>query len=298
MTLDVSTLIICNALTGFLLGIYCLLYSFRQQTCPGFRCWIAAFFLLAAGFGALLARGPLPVWPSIILVNGCFMAVGLLRLDGSLRFLRGKTLSAWAYLAIPALVVLNSYVHLADDSLRMRTLLFSIFISTSFFVAGRVYLLNRRTSNRGLYVTCGLTLLLYGGLLLARAIFIFLKPTILSKELFSGLLTYDPFFLAAFLLETTLGICILLLNSNWLERVLLYSREELKVSLAELETVLSELKVLRGILPICASCKKIRDTSGTWTPVETYIHAHSEADFTHGMCPDCSKEFYPGIPDR
>jgi len=297
MALDVPTLIICNALTGFLLGTYCLLYSLRQQTCPGFRCWIAAFFLLAAGFAALLARGPLPVWPSIILVNGCFMAVGLLRLDGSLRFLRAKALSSWVYLAIPTLVALDSYFYLVDDNLRLRALLFSIFISTSFVVAGRFYLLNRRTSNRGLYVTGGLTLMFYGGLLLARGIYVFMQPTILPKEQLSGLLTYDPYFLAAFLLETTLGICFLLLNSNWLERVLQASREELKDSLAELKTALSELKVLRGILPICASCKKIRDASGTWTPLETYIHAHSEADFTHGMCPDCNQEFYPGIPD-
>jgi hypothetical protein len=297
MMLDVPTLILCNALTGFLLGTYCLLYNLRQQTCPGFRCWIAAFFLLAAGFAALLLRGPLPVWPSIVLVNGCFMALGLLRLDGSLRFLRAKALSAWAYLAIPTLVLLNSYFYLVDDNLRMRSLLFSIFIASCLVIAGRVYLLHRQTSNRGLYVTCGLTLLFYGGLLLARGIYVFLQPSILSKELLSGLLTYDPYFLAAFLLETTLGICFLLLNSNWLERALVASKGKLIASLTSLETAFAELKVLRGILPICASCKKIRDATGNWTPVETYIHAHSEADFTHGMCPDCRQEFYPGIPD-
>lgn len=281
--LDVPTLIVCNALTGFLLGSYSLLYSLRQQTCPGFRCWVAAFFLLAMGFFALVARGPLPVWLSIIMVHGCILAAGLLRLDGSLRFLHAKALSPWAYLSIPALVALSSYYYLVDDNLRMRALLLSIFVAFSLVLAGRLYWLHRQTSNRGLYVTCGLTLLLYGGLLLARGIYVFLQPSILPRELFSGLLKNDPYFLAAFLLETTLGICFLLLNSHWLERALLASQ--------------ANLKVLQGILPICASCKKIRDESGAWTPVETYIHNHSEADFTHGMCPDCRRNFYPDIPE-
>lgn len=56
---------------------------------------------------------------------------------------------------------------------------------------------------------------------------------------------------------------------------------------AELEKSLSEIKTLRGFLPICAGCKKIRDDYGLWTRVEEYIAKHSEAEFTHGLCPDC-----------
>ncbi len=55
----------------------------------------------------------------------------------------------------------------------------------------------------------------------------------------------------------------------------------------ELETALSEIKTLRGIIPICASCKKIRDDEGFWSQVEVYVSDHTEADFTHGLCPDC-----------
>ncbi|HKI52265.1 MAG TPA: hypothetical protein VJ995_09340 [Geothermobacteraceae bacterium] len=298
MRLDVYTLIICNGLIGLLLGVFYLLYSLRQKTCPGFRCWQAAYFLLAAGYLALLVRGLLPAWPSIILVNGCFIAVGLLRLAGSLRFLRGSALSPLAYLAIPTLVLLDSYFHLVDDNLRMRALLLSLFIFPCFVLAGWFFLLHRQTSNRGLFVTCGLVHMTYAGLLLWRGIFLYLKPSLDLKELMSGLMINDPYFMAAFLLEATLGICYLLLNSHWLESALVASKVKLKESLTLLETAHSELKVLRGILPICASCKKIRDESGTWTQVEAYIHAHSEADFTHGMCPDCRQEFYPGMPDE
>lgn len=61
----------------------------------------------------------------------------------------------------------------------------------------------------------------------------------------------------------------------------------------ELSDALTKVKTLSGLLPICASCKKIRDDKGDWEPVETYIAAHSEADFSHGMCPDCLEKLYP-----
>ena len=54
-----------------------------------------------------------------------------------------------------------------------------------------------------------------------------------------------------------------------------------------------DVKVLKGLLPICAKCKKIRDDKGYWNQVEIYIHEHTEADFSHGICPDCMKELYP-----
>jgi len=64
--------------------------------------------------------------------------------------------------------------------------------------------------------------------------------------------------------------------------------------ISEREKALSEAKVLRGLLPICASCKKIRDEMGQWHPVETYVHFHSEAEFSHGLCPACEQALYPG----
>ena len=69
-------------------------------------------------------------------------------------------------------------------------------------------------------------------------------------------------------------------------------REQLIV---KLEQALAEIKTLRGILPICASCKKIRDAEGNWTILETYIRQYSEADFTHGICPDCVGQLYSDL---
>ena len=71
--------------------------------------------------------------------------------------------------------------------------------------------------------------------------------------------------------------------------------QELKKRTQELEQALKEVKVLRGFIPICASCKKIRNDRGYWQLVEAYIREHSEAEFSHGICPDCIKKFFPGV---
>ena len=62
---------------------------------------------------------------------------------------------------------------------------------------------------------------------------------------------------------------------------------------AELRNALDKIKVLSGIIPICASCKKIRDDKGYWNQIEAYIRDHSEAEFSHGLCPECMKKLYP-----
>ena len=63
----------------------------------------------------------------------------------------------------------------------------------------------------------------------------------------------------------------------------------------ELQKALSKVKQMRGLLPICASCKKIRDDKGYWNQIESYIKEHSEADFSHSLCPECAKKLYPNL---
>jgi AmiR/NasT family two-component response regulator len=61
----------------------------------------------------------------------------------------------------------------------------------------------------------------------------------------------------------------------------------------ELQAALEEVKVLSGLLPICMTCKKIRDDEGYWHQVEEYIEARSKAEFSHGLCPSCARDMYP-----
>jgi hypothetical protein len=70
------------------------------------------------------------------------------------------------------------------------------------------------------------------------------------------------------------------------------AEEEREKLVRDLQKALSEVKTLKGIFPICASCKKIRDDKGYWNQVEVYIRDRSEAEFSHGICPDCMKKLY------
>ena len=73
------------------------------------------------------------------------------------------------------------------------------------------------------------------------------------------------------------------------------TEEELRKRTAELEDALAHIKTLRGFLPICSMCKKILDDKGYWTQIEQYVRDHSDATFSHGICPDCLKEHYPDL---
>jgi hypothetical protein len=66
----------------------------------------------------------------------------------------------------------------------------------------------------------------------------------------------------------------------------------------QLEQALGEVKKLSGLLPICASCKKVRDDGGYWQQIEAYVRDHSEADFSHGICPECYQRLYPEYADE
>ncbi|MBI5848682.1 MAG: PAS domain-containing protein [Nitrospirae bacterium] len=68
--------------------------------------------------------------------------------------------------------------------------------------------------------------------------------------------------------------------------------EERGTLISELRDALTKVKQLSGFLPICASCKKIRDDKGCWQQIECYIRERSEAEFSHGVCPDCAKKLY------
>ena len=77
------------------------------------------------------------------------------------------------------------------------------------------------------------------------------------------------------------------------EQALREKAAELEIANAQLKEALDSVKTLSGLIPICAWCKKARDDSGYWEAVEKYVADRSEATFSHGMCPECSKKWYP-----
>lgn len=90
-------------------------------------------------------------------------------------------------------------------------------------------------------------------------------------------------------------------NDFILKRVIIHAIERFKILkekerlIAELRAAQEDIHVLSGLIPICANCKKIRDDHGYWHQVETYISNHSDADFSHSLCPDCTAKLYPNL---
>lgn len=72
-------------------------------------------------------------------------------------------------------------------------------------------------------------------------------------------------------------------------------QKALEESNYRLEKALNDVRELSGMLPICSSCKKIRDDEGYWNQIESYIRKHTNADFSHGLCPGCAHELYPDL---
>jgi GAF domain-containing protein len=87
---------------------------------------------------------------------------------------------------------------------------------------------------------------------------------------------------------------IALQNSRNMDDRIAAERQREKVIL-DLNKALSEVKKLSGLLPICAHCKKIRDDKGYWTQIESYIHDHSDVEFSHGICKECADKYYPNM---
>lgn len=116
-----------------------------------------------------------------------------------------------------------------------------------------------------------------------------IAPAIIIRwSIFIGIGTFLIFFL-------------LFLWNRSLQREILARKkieDERNLLIAQLQKTLQEVKTLRGFLPICSNCRKIRQDSGYWQQIETYIQEHTDAKFSHGICPDCMRDLYPELADN
>ena len=122
-------------------------------------------------------------------------------------------------------------------------------------------------------------------------------------------LRYPDFLHLIFFLLGFLTLCSIYFIEKWESRILSLANIALKKEMverkriekerekliSELQMAMGEVKKLSGFLPICSSCKKIRDDEGYWNQIESYIRDHSEAEFSHSICPECVKKLYPNL---
>ena len=95
-----------------------------------------------------------------------------------------------------------------------------------------------------------------------------------------------------YIITSSVFVCIALIIPLWI-----ISRDfaRLEKTTERLQGALDNIKTLEGLLPICAACKNIRDDDGYWQQVEVYIRQHSEAEFSHSICPKCAQQLYPDL---
>lgn len=278
--LDIRTLSFVASVIGLLL-FACLLYVLRtRKTYPGFGHWTAGAFCYMLGMLLLGLRNVLPDVFTIILPNGLLIATVCLLGAGIATFADLKH-RPWRY-AVPAALsmAMAAYFTYHTPSLHMRIALFSaMFALCAFWCAVLIHRHIPRflhSSNRLLEIA-----LAVGAL---WSVFRGIYTPWLERGI-ADLVLSSPVQGASLLIYTTVFIALcfglFVLNSQ---------RVEYDLSRAN-----DEVKVLKGIIPICAACKKIRDDKGYWTQVEAYISTHSEAEFSHGLCPDCVKKIYPDL---
>ena len=116
------------------------------------------------------------------------------------------------------------------------------------------------------------------------------KPIDVRLRLASGDWLEVELLLSTFAIRGVSGHRILLSARSIAERK--RSQQEREELIQELQDAFAKIKVLSGFIPICASCKKIRDDQGYWNQLEAYIQSHTEAQFSHGICPDCATSLY------
>ncbi|MBI4798327.1 MAG: hypothetical protein HY794_06255 [Desulfarculus sp.] len=254
-----------------------------RKTYPGFGHWTLGTLAACLGLFLIASRGHLPLLLSMVTGNLLLVAQVMFFYRGLAIFV-GQRPNPWADGGLLAFF-LAAYVGLtyAHPSTKWRIVLFSSLYAYYFL---RCLLLAWRQVPALLGGRNWLVLSSLG--MMAAFYSLRLLGVLLWDWGVVDLLVSSPMNLATNLATACLGILtlagLIFLNVQRLE--------------VELQSAQREVGLLGGLLPICSKCKRIRDDSGYWHQVERYIAAHSQAAFTHGICPQCLQDLYPEVADK
>ena len=287
-------LLITSAVLNVFMAMTMAVFYFSRKTYPGFGLWMVGVTGTALTYGSLAFRGTIPLEISVFLANMFWALTGLLYLDGLRRFLGFSKLPAWIY-GIPFLVAIHAIsTFFYFDSGAWRSLVLSVVFSIAHGLTAWLSIREYFKIKSIFLLILGLETSLATAVVIGRALF---NLTIVNFEFMVSLDSELFFFIIFTVLELVICFSFIMLNAEWFERDLLATQSTLKSNVQELEKTLAEIKTLKGLLPICASCKKIRDDNNNWVQMEVYVRDRTEADFSHGICPDCVRKLYPEFAD-
>lgn len=281
LRLDPRTLVVV-LFTTFSLATACLAYVWRfTKTYGGFGVWVGAMGLLSLGVLFLAGRGVVPEPVSIVGGNTLtFIGFALLLHAGSV-FLERGPVGAWVWWAMVPVVVCFLLFTFLWPNIQARIVIGGVYGGGLMLVLAKELFLDAKASvSQASRFTGSFVLLLAVALLLRAGSGFFGSPS--AGYFDSGnFIVLNGLIGVGVVLGLTVGIHML--NQQRLE--------------SELVLAQAKMRVLSGFIPICASCKKIRNDEGFWTQLETYLRDHSEAQFSHGICPDCETRLYPELED-
>lgn len=280
---DIRALSLINGLISLTL-IFCMVYTLAtQKVYKGFRKWTLATIFNTIGFILLGFRGILPDFLSVVVCNMLMISAYILIKTGLNDFAEIRQ-KRWLDIAIAFvyLVTVLYYTYLKPTQ-SLRIVFFSL-VAALYCVksAGIVFTKTNKVINRTNW-------LLLAGFVIISLLFILRSVvTFINHKNIVNLMSADIFqgitFIVGFNVHIIIIVGFIVMNSQRLD--------------FDLGRANSNIKSLKGLLPICSSCKKIRDDKGYWNQIENYIKNHSEADFSHGICPECSKKLYPDLDDN
>ena len=290
MLLDIRTLFVTDTAISLALTAVLAFYWIYQKTYEGFGWWTLGSLIMSLGFVGLGIRGLVPEWVGVVISNAAFGLAAVVRFEGTVRFTVHRPI-ARAWYAVPVLmVILCAYPSPVSASPSARATVDSIGVGLISILIGLQFLRGVPGERRTPYRVLGVLHLLFVTVLVARAILWLLHPEV---GMFQPWLPHEMFFLAITLFEVVWAVAFTMVNGNRLESELVQSHSELTRTVDELQKALGEVRTLTGLLPLCSSCRRVRDDEGYWNQIEVYLREHTDVKVSHGLCPECARRLYP-----
>jgi hypothetical protein len=284
MMLDIRTLSLTGGIVPVVFGLAFGAASLNLPTIGrATRWWSAGFLLQGIGFVLIFLRGSIPDFLSVFVANALLLWAPLMFLWGVNQHTRSSNRivpgAAWLAGSVTLLAV-ASHAQFPYSLWAFTVSVASAAINL--IVANKLWRAHDPTRFQQRLTACVFAATSLARV--ARAILSILGPA--QSGLFAPSLSSTIGLVVAVVAPILVALgCV-----SMAARRMQMEREQM---VQDLETAIGNVRTLSGLLPICASCKRIRDDNGRWHAVEVYVHDHSQANFTHSICPECSSALYP-----
>lgn len=283
ITLEIRTLVFANTIVWVFSTALLVIVWRTRKTYPGFGVWTLESVAVTLGFLLLALRGAVPDVASVMGGNGMLGTGAILGLVGVGRFLDRPVPWRVASAALMALLAVLAWYLWIEPDLGVRVVAVGLYLSATVGAAAWILLSPSGVRYRPSSTVLAGILLVYVAASVYRVVQAF--GGTFTGDFMRGGVDQVIIFTSSILLGSGSAFAIVLMNHQRLE-------EDLLESLRSVTEKSAQIRTLEGLLPICSSCKKIRDEVGAWTRLEAYIRDHSRAEFTHGICPDCASKLY------